>query len=104
LFAEKVKADVKEFDEKKEILKATSVQVISSYSELPQKLKKPYEEMTVEELIQRAAYGSPNLGRPFKTGWIVGQLRTRASFASDVHELARIKGFKQGWVHRQLTN
>jgi superfamily II DNA or RNA helicase len=83
--------------------KADTVQVISSYSELPPELKKPFDAMTVAELVARAAYGSPNLGRPFKVGWILGQIKTRPTYAADVQELARIKGYKSGWVQRQLT-
>jgi len=86
----------------KEDQKANHVQVISSYNELPPHLDKPYQLMTVAELVERAAYGSPNLGRPFKVGWILGVLRDRDTWPADVRELARLKGYQSGWVKRQL--
>lgn len=77
--------------------------VISSYSQLPENLKKPYSQMTVRELIERAQYGSPRLGRPFKTGWIVSKLKERPNASQALREYAYIKGYKKGWVDRQLN-
>lgn len=88
----------------KEILKATKVRVINSYSELPGHLQKPFSQMTVEELIERSMYGSPRTGRPYKTAWIVHQLRGRDTFERDIYQFAEIKGFARGWVWRQLQN
>lgn len=90
--------------------KATSVEVISTYNDLPANLQKSYELMTVPELLQRAAYGSPSLGRPFKIGWVINQLRFKhqaewevtQDYVNDLMELARIKGYSMHWVQRQI--
>lgn len=83
-------------------VKATSIKVIDSYSELPSHLKKDFDKMSVKELVERAQYGSPGLGRPYKTGWIISQLKSKPDFTESIQEFARIKGYKQGWVKRQL--
>lgn len=82
--------------------KADRVRIISDYGELPSHLNRPYSDMSVAELVERASYGSPNTGRPFKIGWIVGQLRGRATFCADMKELARIKGYSDGWIWQQM--
>jgi superfamily II DNA or RNA helicase len=86
----------------KEELKATEVQIISSFHDLPEHLQKPYKEMSVNELIERAAHGSGGLGRPFKSSWIVNQIKQRDNKKELLTEYARIKGYKFGWVLRQL--
>jgi len=93
------------FKDNKPII-AGRVTIIENYSELPEHLKVKYEDMTVSQLIERAAYGSPLLSRPFKNGWILNQLRQRGSeeFPGLVQEFANIKGYKEGWVFRQLTS
>jgi len=85
---------------------AGKITVIEHFSQLPDRLQIKYEDMTVEQLIDRAAYGSPQLGRPFKNGWIMNQLRQRGEeqFPNLVKEFATIKGYKSGWVMRQLSN
>lgn len=82
---------------------ADTIKVIDSYQDLPEALRKPYTEMTVHELMQRAAYGSPELGRPYKSGWIVGQIKKRDDKIELIHEYAQIKGYRSGWIERQLT-
>jgi hypothetical protein len=83
-------------------LKSNGITVINSYQDLPKNLLKPFEEMTVPELIERAAYGSPHLGRPYKSGWILSQIRQRENAPELIQEYANIKGYKKGWVNRQL--
>ena len=56
-----------------------------------------------DRLIERAQYGSPQLGRPYKSNWIVGQLKQRENKTELIHEFARLKGYKAGWVQRQLN-
>lgn len=86
----------------KEELKATEVQIINSFHDLPANLQKPYDQMTVKELLDRAAYGSPDLGRPFKQGWVLAQIKQRPNRVELIKELAKIKGYKQGWIRRNL--
>jgi superfamily II DNA or RNA helicase len=86
----------------KEAITADTIRIIDAYSELPTHLQKRYEEMTVPELIERAQYGSPQTGRPFKVGWVLANLRTKDNFEELVQQFAQIKGYKDGWVHRQL--
>lgn len=83
---------------------ADSVDIIEHYSELPEHLKVKYNEMTVSQLVERAAYGSPNTGRPFKNGWIINQIKERDNYPELVQQFAYIKGYAQGWVLRQLSN
>lgn len=88
----------------KEELRAQEIQVISNYSDLPDHLQKPYKNMSVSELIERAQYGSGGLGRPFKSSWIIAQIKQRENKNELLTEYARIKGYKSGWIHRQLTH
>lgn len=87
---------------KKEEKKAGKVSVINDYSELPEPLKKDYSEMSLIELIQRAAYGSPQLGRPFNIGWILSQIKKKPNYHELLKELAELKGYKKGWVYRNM--
>lgn len=87
--------------EKKELV-SDKVKVISAYSDLPVHLKKSYDEMTPKELVERAAFGSPGLGRPFKMGWVINKIKKLKDPQEGIFELARIKGYKRGWVDRQL--
>ena len=82
---------------------ADSIKVIDSYQDLPESLRKPYSEMTVIELMERAAYGSAELGRPYKSGWIIGQIKKRKEKIELIHEYAQIKGYRSGWIDRQLN-
>jgi len=81
---------------------ANKIRIIDSYSELPSHLQKRYDEMSVNELIERAAYGSPQTGSPFKIGWILANIKQRENYPDLVAEFAKIKGYKDGWVLRQL--
>lgn len=81
---------------------ADHITVIENYSQLPEHLKITYDQMTVTQLIERAAYGSPNVGRPFKNGWIMAQIKQRDNSNELIEEFARIKGYKRGWILRQL--
>lgn len=92
---------VQPIKEKQELI-ADKITVINSYSELPEHLRIKYDQMSVKQLIERAQYGSPNVGRPFKNGWIIQQLKDRNNYPNLLEEFARIKGYKQGWVLRQL--
>ena len=80
---------------------ANKIEIIQSYSDLPTHLNKAYSDMTVTELIERASYGSPNTGRPFKIGWIVGILKKNPNFNTLIFELAELKGYSKGWVFQQ---
>ena len=68
---------------------------------LPDELDKPTSEMNVLELIERARHGSVETGRPYRVGWIVSQLRGRPTFERDLWTLAKVKGYKKGWVFMQ---
>lgn len=68
---------------------------------LPPHLQKPVSKMTVRELIERASIGSLATGLPYKHAWIVRQLKDRGEEA--LHEYARLKGYKSGWVWRQIN-
>ena len=57
--------------------------------------------MNVKELIERSSYGSPNTGRPFKIGWIVGILKNKPNFNDSLSELAELKGYTKGWIFQQ---
>lgn len=92
---------IQEFKEKKPLV-SDKVKIISAYSELPEHLKKSYDNMTPKELIERASYGSPGLGRPFKMGWVINQIKKMKDPEAGIFELAKIKGYKTGWVDRQL--
>ena len=70
---------------------------------LPTHLSIPWREMTVEQLIERARHGSTKTGRPYKLGWIVGQLRSRPDFEKQLWRLAELKGYKPGWVQMNLN-
>lgn len=87
----------------KEEMHAKKIEVISDYNELPPALRKPFDKMSVEELVQRAAYGSPSLKRPYKVSWIVQRLKVRDSFEAEVIKLAEIKGYKPNWARRQIS-
>lgn len=80
---------------------ANKIEIIQSYSDLPPHLNKAYSDMSVPELIERASYGSPNTGRPFKLGWIIGILKIKPNFNALIFELAELKGFSKGWVFQQ---
>ena len=86
----------------KEELKAEEIQIISSFEDLPKHLQKPYNEMSVNELIERAQYGSGGLGRPFKSSWIVAQIKQREDKIKLLTEYAQIKGYKNGWIYRHI--
>lgn len=70
-------------------------------AELPAELDKPASEMNVLELIERARHGSVETGRPYRVGWIVSQLRGRPTFERDLWTLAKVKGYRRGWVFMQ---
>ena len=103
------------FKDNKPII-AGKITVIEHFSQLPERLQIKNEDMTVEELIDRAAYGSPRLGRPFQNGWIMAQMKSNNTkldenkeevfdyegYTMYVKEFAEIKGYKSGWVMRQL--
>ena len=65
---------------------------INNFKELPQSLQKPYSQMSIKELIDRAEYGSPQQARPYKKSWIVQQLIKRTDPEKQLKEYARIKG------------
>lgn len=90
----------KEFQEAEELKEIT---VINSYSELPLHLTIPYEEMTMEQLIERAKYGSPNTGKPYKKSWITFQLKKRPNRTELIKKYANLNGYSQGWVRRELN-
>jgi len=86
--------------ETKELKETELVEVDSEIGKIPKHLRKPKSQMTVLELMERAQYGSSKLGRPYKTGWIVHELRQRGEGA--LREYAQIMGYKDGWIQRQM--
>lgn len=93
------KQSVKEKEEQK----ADRIEIIKSFQDLPEHLRVPFDQMSVPQLLERAPYGSPRLGRPFKQGWVLAQIKQRENAKELILELAKIKGYKNGWVQRQLT-
>ena len=69
---------------------------------IPDHLKKPWHQMSVKELLERATYGSSKTGRPYKMGWVLHQIKERPHWQKDLYELARLKNYKKGWIQRQL--
>jgi superfamily II DNA or RNA helicase len=94
--------EAKQPTRKKEDIVAERIEVIQDFSQLPDHLKKPWGEMSVKELIERAKYGSPKTGKPYQLGWIVNQLKERPNGTELIYQLAELKGYKSGWVHRHL--
>ena len=86
-----------------EAARADRVDIISSFNQLPEDLQIDFSEMSVKQLIKRAEYGSSRVGRPYKSTWVIAQLRARDNFKELIAEYAKIKGYKSGWVRRQLT-
>ncbi len=86
--------------EEKKLEESNLVEVDSKIGKVPEHLRKPKNEMTITELIERAKYGSNNLGRSYKTGWILHEVKKRGEKA--LHEYAKIKGYKSGWVKMQM--
>jgi superfamily II DNA or RNA helicase len=85
-----------------EVLQATGITEPIMYGKIPERLQKPYADMTVAELIERAKYGSANVGRPFKKGWVLAQIKQHKG-EQGLREYAKIMGYKSGWVDRQLA-
>jgi len=90
-----------EFPEKDK-LEATEVVEIK-YGEVPESLRKPIEQMTVKELIERQKIGSKSMNRPYKINWVVNQIKNRQNAVQLLNELAEIKGYKKSWIYRQLN-
>jgi len=86
----------------KEQQTAEAFTIIEYGKNIPDYLRKPWSDMTVRELVERAQYGSASTGRPYKMGWILNQIRQRPTYERDLIEFARLKGYKQGWVRRQI--
>lgn len=89
-----------EFPEKeKELQEAEFIQVVASQVQvLPENLNKHKWQMTVQELIDRAEFGSN--GVPYKKGWILHELKQRGKEA--LKEYAQIMGYKSSWVYVQM--
>lgn len=84
--------------------KVTSLQDLEYNPQpLPSHLRKPWSEMDVEELVERAQIGSTKTGTPYKIGWIVNQIKQhpKRSAIAMLKELAILKGYSEGWVFHQ---
>lgn len=70
---------------------------------LPSHLRKPWAEMDVEELVERAQIGSTKTGTPYKMGWIVNQIKQHPKpiAIAMLKEFAILKGYSQGWLYHQ---
>jgi superfamily II DNA or RNA helicase len=88
--------------QEKQELNTNDFQVVEYGQNIPSHLQKPYETLTVKELIERAQYGSARTGRPYKMQWILHQLKQRPQSNELIKEFARIKGYKNGWTHKQI--
>jgi superfamily II DNA or RNA helicase len=88
----------------KEQILATGFETLE-YGEqaIPSHLRKPWSEMSVEELIERAAIGNLQSRKPYKFGWIMGQIKQRSNDEARqmIQELATLKGYSSGWVFHQ---
>lgn len=92
---------------KKEEMHANGFEVMEyGTNELPAYLKKPWSEMTTSELIERAKIGNLQSRKPYKFGWIMGQIKQRDTKEARqmIEELAILKGYSKGWIFHQLEN
>lgn len=83
---------------KKELQVAKDLEAVN-YGEIPEHLNKPFLQMSVHELIERAKYGSSYLGRPYKKTWIVRQCKNKGRKA--LEQYAEIMGYSDKWVDYQ---
>ena len=64
--------------------------------------KKPWSEQTIEELAL-----TKNI-KKYKFGWLMRQIKERSKdfdeFENNLLYLAKINGYKSGWVKHQLSN
>ena len=87
-------------DPKKEKLKATTWQTFKYGDQMPTELRKPVNEMTADELLARAALGSKQHGKSYSISWVVYQVGQMPAdrWLPMLHKIAKIKGYKKGWV------
>jgi superfamily II DNA or RNA helicase len=73
---------------------------------VPSHLRKPWSEMSVSELIERAKIGNLQSRQPYKFGWIMGQIKQRSNDEARqmIAELANLKGYSKGWIFHQTKN
>lgn len=104
LFASMMKCDVcgYDFPAKNKEADTQSIDVLEYNAPLPEHLRRRYSDMSVKDLLDRAEIGSLTTGKPYSVNWVVNQLKRRDNPEPGIRELARIKGYRAGWIDRQL--
>lgn len=91
----------------KEKQSATEFELIAyETGQLPLYLRKPWSEMTVHELIDRAKIGNIKSRLPYKSGWILNQIYQRPKHEAEkmLRQFAILKGYSKGWIFHKTKN
>lgn len=70
------------------------LEIIPGMTPIPKHLLKPYDQMTLDELLERRKYGSKISGKPYDMKWVWNQLKIRPNGETLLYNLALRKKYK----------